>query len=65
MNKTRKRMNETAPVMLEINGLCDALSLGRRSAEKIGEDAKAVVRVGRRKLYNFQKIQKYVDAISE
>lgn len=41
------------------------LCCGRASAVKIGTDAESVVRVGRRVLYNTQKIQRYIDAISE
>lgn len=41
------------------------LSLGRNSCEKLGEEAGAVIRIGRRKLYNVKKIQNYLDGISK
>lgn len=42
-----------------------ALGCGMYTARKIAEEAGAVVRVGKRKLNNIKKIQKYLDEISE
>lgn len=38
---------------------------GRDAATKIGNDAGARVRVGKRLLWNVEKIKKYIDQISE
>ena len=41
------------------------LSLGRNSADEIGEKAGAVVRIGKRKLYSVQKIEEYINTLME
>lgn len=41
------------------------LSVGKNTAADIGEKAGAVVRVGRRKLFNVSKIQRYIDDLAE
>lgn len=51
-------------ISVDINGLMAMLSVGRKTATQIGDEAAAVVRVGRRKLYNVQKIQQYLDEIA-
>lgn len=51
-------------ITVDINGLQALLSLGRCTADEIGEKAGAVVRVGRRKLYNVEKIKKYINDLS-
>lgn len=50
---------------VDINELQNMLSVGKQSAAKIGEEAKAVIRIGRRKLYNVSKINDYLNKISE
>lgn len=52
-------------ILVDIKTLQNMLSVGRYSAEKIAENANAVVRVGRRKLYSVSKINRYVEAITE
>lgn len=54
-------VNSTEKISVDIKGLMKMLSVGRRTASQIGEKANAVVRVGRRKLYNLEKIQKFMD----
>ena len=49
------------PIAVDIKGLMGMLSCGYKSANKVGENAGAVVRVGRRKLYNVEKIKAYLD----
>ena len=48
-------------ITVDINELQTILSVGRNTASRIGEDAQAVVRIGRRKLYNVEKIKKYME----
>lgn len=60
MNPT-KHKNSYYKIMVDIKGLQDMLSCGRSSADQIGESAGAVIRIGRRKLYNIQKIESYLD----
>lgn len=50
---------------VDINGLQAMLSMGKSSADKIGEMAGAVIRVGRRKFYNVQKVEDFLNSVSE
>lgn len=52
-------------ISVDINGLQAMLSCGKNTAIAIGDQAGAVIRVGRRKLYNVQKIQAYMDKLTE
>lgn len=52
-------------ITVDINGLQAMLSIGRNTAAEIGEKAGAVIRVGRRKLYNVRKIEEYMNKLSE
>lgn len=52
-------------IAVDINGLQAMLSLGRGTANEIGEKAGAVIRVGRRKLYNVDKVKAYLNITSE
>ena len=64
MNKTTKR-NEPDVIAVDIEKLSSILSCGYTTARKIGELAEARIYIGRRVLYSVNKIQKYLDAISE
>lgn len=64
MKRTSK--NETFnPVLVDLNTLQNMLCIGKQSADKIGVAAGAVVRIGKRKVYNVKKIEQYVDSIAE
>lgn len=52
-------------ILVDIATLQQMLSLGRASTCKVGESAGAVIRVGRRKLYNVQKIEAYLAEVDE
>ena len=64
MHKT-KTTNNTNCMAVDINKLQEMLGVGKNTADKIGKDAGAVIHVGRRKLFNVSKIQKYIDSITE
>lgn len=64
MNKTINR-NEPDIIAVDIEKLSSILSCGHATARKIGEQAEARIYIGRRVLYSVNKIQKYLDAISE
>lgn len=49
----------STPKLMEYTGL------GRASAVKLGEQAHAKLRVGRRVLWSVSKIQAYIDSIAE
>lgn len=61
MNKRIKSENKNK-LAVDIVELQSMLSLGRNSAAELGEAADAVLRVGRRKLYNVERIKNYLDA---
>lgn len=63
MNKTTDS-NKGIKISVDIKGLMDMCGVGRNTAYQIGEDAGAVIRIGRRKLYNVKKVQEYIDGIS-
>ena len=48
-------------IAVDINRLQDMLCVGKRSADRIGEEAGAVIKIGRRKLYNVEKIKTYIN----
>ena len=45
--------------------LADYLSIGTQSATKIAEEAGAVIRIGKRVLFNRDLVNQYIDEISE
>lgn len=64
MHKTNSVETENK-ITVDIYGLQAMLSIGRNTAAEIGEKAGAVIRVGRRKLYNVRKIEEYMNKLSE
>lgn len=62
----RKTSNNDCDNKITVNlkELQTMLSLGRHSADKIGTEAGAVVRIGKRKVYNVEKIQNYINSIA-
>ena len=58
MNPENKNIQK---ITVDVNGLMEMLSVGRNSALAIGENAGAVIRVGRRKLYSVEKIKEYMN----
>lgn len=52
-------------LLVALPDLMNMLGVGRFSAEKIAENANAVVRVGRRKLYSVAKIKKHIEEVTE
>ena len=63
MKKT-KNIECDNKIAVDINGLQAMLSVGRSTADQIGENAAAVIRVGRRKLYNVSKVQSYMNSLT-
>ena len=48
-----------------IDEACTRYGLGKASIRRIAEDAGAVIRIGKRYLINFSKVDAYMDSISE
>ena len=44
---------------------CKRYGFGRTTMRRVGEDAGAIIRLGKSVLYNFTKIDKYLDSISQ
>ncbi|MDD6464350.1 MAG: hypothetical protein PUF75_00225 [Coprococcus sp.] len=61
MNKTT-RYKEENRLTVDIDGLMAMLSCGAVTARKIADCAEAKIVIGRRVLYNVDKIKKYLDA---
>lgn len=62
MRKTTESTLSTEEMLLvNTEKLQALLSCGRRNAVRIGTDAKAVFRVGRRVFWNVQKIRDYLE----
>lgn len=58
MRDTRK---EELVLLVNLEELYRILSCGRRTAEKIGQLAKAEVRIGRIRRWNVQKLKEFCD----
>ena len=66
MQKTKVSENVVSErITVNAETLASMFDCGRATAVKIGEDAHAKIKIGRRVLYNVSKIQKYLDSISE
>ena len=52
-------------IAITIHELMEIMSCGRATAAKIGENAHASINFGKRKLYNLDKIQEYINSITE
>ena len=49
----------------DLQAACMRYGCGRATVEKVAEEARAKITLGRRKLYNFRKMDAYLDSISE
>lgn len=52
-------------ITVDIKTLQGMLGVGRDTAMRVGKEAHAVIRVGRRTLYNVAKIENYMEGLSE
>lgn len=48
-----------------VDEACIRYSLGKASMRKVAEDANAVIRIGKRYLINYSKVDLYLDSISQ
>ncbi len=65
MNKTRQFEVTETTMMVNTKQLQAMLNCGEEAAKDIGREAGAMVKRGRRYFWNTNKIQKYLDQISE
>ncbi len=63
--KRRTRSDLSNKKYVDVNELREIISLGRNNCMKLGADAGAVIRIGKRTLYNIDKILDYMDNIAE
>lgn len=62
--KARTRLTTNmGKLLLSIEEVMDALSVGRGTAIKIGENAHAKVKIGRRVLYHKQRLIDYIESL--
>ena len=66
MNKTKKSCEDISN-MITINQemLASKLGCGKSTAIKIGKESGAEIRIGRRCLYSVNKLQEYLDSLSD
>ena len=65
MNKTKYTEGSETKLTVDIIGLQKMLGVGKATARKVGEDAGASIKVGRRKIYHVEKIKKYLESLTE
>lgn len=56
---------EENKIALDMRGIKAKLSCGSKTAERIGREAGAIIRIGRRKLFMVQKIEDYMNKHAE
>lgn len=56
----RKKADDFNARMLSLDGLMRYCSVGRHTAEKIGKNANAVIKIGRRVIYDREMIDAYL-----
>ena len=59
----RKRDKRTTGRLMDITELSEYLAVGRNTALRFGNEARATVRIGRRVLYDRQSIDKAIERI--
>ena len=64
-NVTNKELISPDALLVDTRTLQRITGCGRDSATKLGNDAGARVRVGKRLLWNVEKIKAYISRISE
>ena len=65
MNKEPITITPTNSRLLGIKELMQYLNVGRNSALKFAEESKSKIRIGRRVLYDKNKIDKYINKLTE
>ena len=56
-----KKRNEQEGRLLSMTELQDYLNLGHHTAREVGESAGAIIKIGRRLLFDRKKIDAYID----
>lgn len=64
MKMREKNLNLTDAKTGGIDEACARYGLGKASMRRVAEDAGAVIRIGKRYLINFTRVDRYMDALS-
>ena len=65
MYKTNRIKPDSNSIAVDINGLQELLGVGKITSDKIGREAGAVFYIGKRKLFNVNKVRAYIDQMAE
>lgn len=65
MNPKTKYETNRQSLCVDTSGLQEILQSGRKTAVEIGIQAEARIQIGRRVLWNVEKVKKYLECISE
>ena len=63
--KATKRTEVNNPITVDITSLQAMLGVGKTTADRIGREANAVIKVGKRKLFSVDKIRAYMESHTE
>ena len=65
--QTRKRHDDSSGIVKTggIDDACARYGLGKASMRKVAEDAGAIIRIGKRLLVNYAKVDMYMNSISQ
>lgn len=63
--KPKREITPEQMVSGNVETSCKRYDLGKNTMRKIGEDAHAIIRIGKNVYYYFPKIDKYLESISE
>lgn len=61
---SRARINNGAGRFVSMDELQQHIGMGRSSAAKVAQDAKAVIKYGRRVVYDLSKIDAYMESLA-
>lgn len=64
MKMREKNLNSADAKTGGIEEACARCGLGKQSMRRVAEDAGAVIRIGKRYLINFTRVDRYMDALS-
>lgn len=65
MRKRTYFYDELPKITVSAPELAEMLSVGRATADRIGTDAGAVVRIGRLKRFNVDKVKRYINQLEQ
>lgn len=58
-------IDTSTKITVDLPTLAGMLGVGKTTAIRVGKEAKAVIKIGRRTLYNVAKVQAYMEGLSK